>query len=466
MWRNAIRRLNMLAARQQSNKAARAALYRAWKAPFWTKRRHSDPEAIAHALALGSGDVCVTPGIARSARPVVLVVTPYLPFPLAHGGAVRMFNLMRRAAADFDQVLVSFVDEHAPVPPDLLKICAEVVTVKRVGTHLYASKDRPDVVEDFDRPAFHAAIRQTVRKWNPTIAQLEFTQMAQYAADCAPAKTILVEHDITLDLYQQLLEQGEDWEVRPQLKRWTAFETAAWKQVDLVVTMSRKDQAMVEGSVCLPNGVDLERFRPTAAQPDPLRLLFIGSFAHLPNVMAIDFFLRECWPHLCGLGGTLHVIAGSRHEYFLERYRDRVQPDLERPGIELEGFVSDVRPAYERAAVVVAPLLASAGTNIKIMEAMAMGKAIVSTPAGINGLDLNPGADVVVVNTGVEMADAIRDLLMNPEKRGAIETRARETVEQKYDWDVIAKDQKRTYDRIAGRSCGSGSVSTGRAKVL
>jgi GT2 family glycosyltransferase/glycosyltransferase involved in cell wall biosynthesis len=449
LWRDAIRRLNTLAARPQPNRAARWALYRAWKAPFWTTRRNRDPEAIAHALALCTGDVCVTPGVARSGRPVVMVVTPYLPFPLAHGGAVRMFNLMLRAAADSDQVLVSFVDEHAAVPPELLAICAEVVTVKRVGTHLYTSKDRPDVVEDFDRPAFHAAIRQTVKKWNPAIAQLEFTQMSQYAADCAPAKTILVEHDITIDLYQQLLAQGEDWEVRRQLTRWTSFERAAWKEVDRVVTMSSKDQAMVAGSVCLPNGVDLERFRPSAAQPDPLRLLFIGSFAHLPNVMAIDFFLRECWPHLRGLGSKLHVIAGSRHEYFLERYRDRVQPDLAQVGVELEGFVSDVRPAYERAAVVVAPLLASAGTNIKIMEAMAMGKAVVSTPAGINGLDLSTGRDVVVVNNGVEMADAIRDLLMNPEKRRSIETKARETVESQFDWNAIAREQKKIYEEVA-----------------
>jgi GT2 family glycosyltransferase/glycosyltransferase involved in cell wall biosynthesis len=450
LWSDAIRRLNRLAARQQSIRAARWALYRAWKAPFWTTRRYRDPDAIAQALALCTGDVCVTPGVARNGRPVIMVVTPYLPFPLAHGGAVRMFNLMRRAAADFDEVLVSFVDEHAPVPPELLTICVEVVTVKRVGTHLYSSKDRPDVVEDFDRPVFHAAIRQTVQKWSPAIVQLEFTQMAQYAADCAPAKTILVEHDITLDLYQQLLAQGEDWEVRRQLSRWTAFETAAWKQVDRVVTMSSKDQAMVPGSVCLPNGVDLERFRPSTAQPDPMRVLFIGSFAHLPNVMAIDFFLRECWPHLRDLGSTLHVIAGSRHEYFLERYRDRVQPDLAQPGVELEGFVSDVRPAYERAVVVIAPLLASAGTNIKIMEAMAMGKAIVSTPAGINGLDLNPGSDVLVANSGSEMAAAIRDLLMNPEKRRGIEAKARETVERHFDWDAIAREEAQMYETLIG----------------
>jgi glycosyltransferase involved in cell wall biosynthesis len=82
------------------------------------------------------------------------------------------------------------------------------------------------------------------------------------------------------------------------------------------------------------------------------------------------------------------------------------------------------------------------------MEAMAMGKAIVSTPAGINGLDLNPGSDVIVAETGVEMARAILDLLENPARRQAIEHAARLTVEGKFDWDVIARQQKQLYDAM------------------
>jgi GT2 family glycosyltransferase/glycosyltransferase involved in cell wall biosynthesis len=456
-WRDALGRLTLLSAAKTPAPGAAAALGQAWRAVFWLTRRPRSRFDDSHILSLGSGAVSVVPGRPRRHRKMVLVATPYLPFPLAHGGAVRMFNLMRRAAQDFDQVLVSFTGEPGEVPSELLEICCEVMLVKRLGTHLLPTTSRPEVVEEFDSPAFHAALRQTVRKWNPDIAQLEFTQMAQYAPDCSPAKTILVEHDVTLDLYRQLLAQGDDWEGRRQLARWTSFETSAWRQVDRVVTMSEKDREMIVATgssptriVCLPNGVDLERFRPTGGRAEPRRLLFIGSFAHLPNLLAVEFFLRDVWPQLRGHGATLHIIAGARAQYYVDRYRNRVRIDLAQPGVEVEDFVADVRPAYERAAVVVAPLPASAGTNIKIMEAMAMGKAIVSTPAGINGLDLYSGKEVIVASTGAAMSQAILELFEIPMRRHSLERKARRTAESRFDWDAIARQQKFLYEEVAG----------------
>ena len=385
-------------------------------------------------LPLVSGDVAVFPGKPRSGRPVVLIASPYLPFPLSHGAAVRMYNLMSRAASDFDLVLISFVEELSSAPSELTAICTEIVAVPRAGSHAIPSTPRPDTVEEFDSPAFHAALRQTAAKWRPKIVQLEFTQMAQYADDAKSAKTILVEHDITFDLYSQMLQREEDWENRRQYERWQRFETAAWRSVDRVVTMSAKDKKVVPDSWVIPNGVDLERFRPSSREPEANRLLFIGSFAHTPNVLALQFFLDRVFPHLPDV--TLHVIAGQRHERFWDLHHQRV---------EVEGFVADVRPAYERASVVIAPLVASAGTNIKILEAMAMGKAIVSTPAGINGLDLEPGADVIVVSDPEEMARVISRLLNSPDERKAIEHRARQTAEARYGWDAIAEEQKRLY---------------------
>ncbi|MCU1259253.1 MAG: glycosyl transferase, family 2, partial [Bryobacterales bacterium] len=438
LWLQAIRRLH-LAGNEQ---ALRGAALLPWK----HRRREAAVMDEEQLLALTNGDVAVFPGRARGAGATVLVATPYLPFPLSHGGAVRMFNLMRHAARERAQVLVAFCDVLAAPPEELLEICAEIVLVRRVGTHYRKTTDRPDTVEEFDSAAFHAALRQTVRKWRPAIAQLEFTQMAQYAGDCRPAKTILVEHDITFDLQEQLLRRSPgDWELERQLHRWRAFETAAWSKVDCVVTVSEKDRKAVGAkAVCIPNGVDTERFKRQATENDGLShwlaqaaendngLLFVGSFAHLPNVLAIEFFLAEIWPLLEGV--SLHIIGGIPHEKF------------EGPRIHVEGFVADVRPAYAAASVVIAPLTASAGTNIKILEAMAMGKAIVSTTAGINGLDLAHGRELLVADEPAAFAEAIRRLLRD---RAAIERAAREAA-LRFDWAAIAREQNRLYQRLTG----------------
>jgi glycosyltransferase involved in cell wall biosynthesis len=410
-----------------------------------TRTRRAMPLNVPAAAERG---VATYAGRSASQNPKVLIASPYLPFPLSHGGAVRMYNLIRRTAGSFDQVLISFTETGEPPSAELLETCVEIVMVQRSGTHSLPASRRPDMVEEFSSPDFHAALRSAVRRWKPSVAQLEFTQMAQYAVDCAPAPVILVEHDITYDLYSQLLAIEEDWDVRRQWKRWRRFETAAWKQMTRVVTMSRKDCAAVSGAraVTLPNGVDLDRFRPSARAPEARRLLFIGSFAHLPNLLAVEFFLNQVWPLLTD--ATLHIIAGARHEYFLERYRDRVTLNLDRPGVELEGFVSDVRPAYERAAVVVAPLIASAGTNIKILEAMAMGKAIVSTPAGVNGLDLVAGEDFVLTPSAAEMAQAIEKLLAEPQARERLGAAARSRVEWEFGWDEIARRQAELYREL------------------
>lgn len=408
-------------------------------------------------LALTNGAVSVFPGKQPTGKPRVLIASPYLPFPLSHGGAVRMYNLMRCAAAEFDQILVVFSETASAPAPQVLDITVETVVVQRIGSHSLPFQGRPDVVEEFASPSFRAAIEASMRKWRPGIAQLEFTQMAQYAAACAPAKTVLIEHDITFDLHEQLLAMDENWELRRQLDLWRQFETTAWRQVNTIVTMSEKDRSLIAATansgaraIALPNGVDLDRFQPSCREPDPGRLLFIGSFAHLPNLLAAEFFLNQVWPLLIDKipNSTLHVIAGHRHEYHLARFADRVKLELKQPGLELEDFVSDVRPAYHRAALVIAPLPASAGTNIKILEAMAMGKAVVSTPAGVNGLDLTPGRDFVLVKTADQMAEAICDLLRDPAARKRLETAARQRVERDYGWEQIALRQAALYREL------------------
>jgi GT2 family glycosyltransferase/glycosyltransferase involved in cell wall biosynthesis len=446
-WFEGVYRLNLFACDDKQYLPMLRALR---SAPQW--ERALPPAAFPERsiLDLTDGRVSLFPGHRRRGQPVVLVASCYLPFPLSHGGAVRMFNLMRRAADAYDQVLIAFAPRAEPVPRELLEICAEVIVIQSTGSHDRPLTARPDVVEEFDQPAFREALRMAIRKWRPEIAQLEFTQMAVYARDCAPARTILVEHDITLDLYGQLLRQGPDWELEREYRKWEAFERQAWRDVDCVITMSEKDRQLVEAARVeqVRNGVDLERFQPSPREPQPRRLLFIGSFAHLPNVLALDWFLREVWPHLADLDVTLHVIAGKNPEVFLARYRDKAQPRLDQPGIECEAFVPDVRGAYEQATLVIAPLLASAGTNIKIMEAMAMGKAIVSTPGGLNGLELRVGEDVLVASSGPGMAQQIRHVIENPDLRRRLEAAARATAERDFDWNAIARQQAEIYESL------------------
>ncbi|MCX6598994.1 MAG: glycosyltransferase, partial [Acidobacteria bacterium] len=432
LWREAIERLN----RQQNLPALRFAAT--------LQPTVGEPE-----IAAGSGDIVRFPGRGRQDGPRIRIASCYAPYPLSHGGAVRMYNLMRLAAPEFSQTLLYFADQLSPPPPELLDICAEVIVVRRHGTHVYPDLSLPDPVQEFSSPAFRAALELAAPA---AVTQLEFTQMAQYAPT---AGAILVEHDVTIDLYQQLASRasaGTRWELERQLRLWQQFETAAWQRCSRIVVMSDRDRATVSAQagagavVVLPNGVDIDRYLPPAESPQPGRLLFIGSFAHLPNLMAIQWFVEQVWTQL--EDATLHVIAGARPEYYRAFYRDRATVNLEQPGIELESFVSDVRPAYAQAQIVIAPLLASAGTNIKILEAMAMGKAIVSTPAGIHGLDLQPGHDVVVVETAAQMADAIKTLMADPQRVAELGEAARATVVERYSWDRMADEQRRMYQRL------------------
>lgn len=455
LWREAVSRLNWHAAQEPKRPWAMFALRAACRAHRYLRPLPPAKLEERWILAAGSGAIAVFPGKRRDrTKPLLFVLSAYSPWPLSHGGAVRMYNLMRRAAAGFDQVLISFSPRLAPPAREILDICTEVVLVEREGSHLRPMTDRPEVVEEHDEPAFHAALLLALERHKPDLVQMEFTQMGLYADDCRGTPTVLVEHDVTVDLYRQLLQERDAWETREQFRRWERFERALWGKVACVVAMSQRDAAMIEGArriEVLENGVDLERFSPAAEEPEPRRLLFIGSFAHLPNLLGLEAFLRLAWPRLRAAGSKLHIISGADPEHYLDLYKDRVQVSLDDSRIEWESYVADVRPAYRRAEIVVAPLLASAGTNIKILEAMAMGKAVAGTPAAFHGLEVEDGLDALIVAGVEEMADALLRLMEAPEARKAMERAARRTAEARYGWDSIARRQAELYESLIRR---------------
>lgn len=456
LWQLAIERLNLRASRQVPDlKAIDALRFAAFPPEQWQLRDVERPWRDRWILGIGDGSVFCFPGRQRRGKPLVVVVGPYVPYPLAHGGAVRMYNLMRRAARDYDQVLVTFCEEAQAPARELLDICAEVVMVKRPGSHERRESGRPDAVEEFDVDAMHGALRQTILKWSPFAVQIEFTWMAEYAQDCEDLPRILVEHDITFDLWEQQVALEASPDNQHQLELWRRYEVAAWRGVDEVVVMSERDRARAGSEArVIANGVDTARFMPDAAEPEPHRILFIGSFAHLPNLQAVDWLVNEVLPRVT-TPVTVHIIAGRGADEALGRYPGQV--DIARAGIEFSGFVADVREAYRKAALVVAPLLASAGTNIKVLEAMAMGKAVVTTPAGIHGLDAARDA-VTVASSAEDFARSIDEHLRDRPKREALERRAREVAVSDYDWDRIAESQSALYQKLLQLAADRGIV--------
>ena len=148
--------------------------------------RYTDDEHLV--FALGRRRRCRIPGRApRQPRPIA-VASCYIPFPLSHGGAVRMYNLMRRASADVTQVLLTFVDELHTPPRNCWISAPRSCRCGGSGAICSPTRGQPDAVDDFDSPAFRAALAANGSEMEAAIAQLEFTQMAQYAARCAPQR--------------------------------------------------------------------------------------------------------------------------------------------------------------------------------------------------------------------------------------------------------------------------------------
>jgi glycosyltransferase involved in cell wall biosynthesis len=274
--------------------------------------------------------------------------------------------------------------------------------------------------------------------------------------------SILVEHDLTFSLYRQLAESQATTEARREYQRWRDFEYARLREFDGVWTVSDDDRrlAMREtgrapgATFTVPNGVDAERFQPSAEPGGEPQILYVGSFRHLPNLIGFEALRREVMPRVWARnpGVRLRVVAGPKHEEHWAKFAASRSGRTLDPRMTVHGFVEDLRPLYETAWAVAVPLEVSAGTNIKVLEAMACGKAIVSTPTGCAGLGLADGNELLVRREPDAFAAALAEVLTNDELRRGLGLRARDAVEARYSWPAIAAGAWESYLRVSGRA--------------
>jgi ribosomal protein S18 acetylase RimI-like enzyme len=211
-----------------------------------------------------------------------------------------------------------------------------------------------------------------------------------------------------------------------------------------VAVMSEHDHKLLDVSqaVVVPNGVDLQRFTPEMERPGQ-RLLFVGSFRHFPNIVAYRFFMEQVWPTLRdGLPEIqLTVVAGPDPLLYWREYTG--QPSIPIDGrVELLEFVRDVRPLYIETNLAIVPTLVSAGTNLKVLEALAMQRAVVSTSSGCAGLGLEHGANLWIADTPQDFAQGIEILLADRDLRERIAARGCAHVERNFNWPAIGEKQR------------------------
>jgi len=249
----------------------------------------------------------------------------------------------------------------------------------------------------------------------------------------------------------------ESWKVRRAERR-------ACESADLVIAVSEDDLGRLRRlsprsrCVAIPTGVDTTYFQPAGSAEVPRRLVFTGSMDWFPNEDAILFFADAILPRIrAGIPDVSVSVVGRNPS-------PRLREVAGRAGITVTGTVDDVRPYIDEAALYVVPLRAGGGTRLKIFEALAMGKAVVSTSVGAEGLSLTPGRDVVIADQPEAFAATVMALLRDPARRGALGRAGRDLVQRRYSWDQVTSDFEQhcqTVTRIRRETSGTSLALAG-----
>ncbi len=235
--------------------------------------------------------------------------------------------------------------------------------------------------------------------------------------------------------------------LRNQIAKLREFERVACQRASAILACSRDDAIQLRQLApdtpvsVVPNGVDLELNRPDDSAIDPNRMVFVGQMGWFPNRDGIEWFFADIFPRILKRHPDARFTLVGKHVGL-------TVPDALREHVDLAGFVPDVRRPVLESAIYVVPLRAGSGTRLKVLEAMALGKAIVTTSIGAEGIELGPGRDALFADDAQGFADAVLRLYHEPDTAARLGAAARQVAEQRYGWDAIGHDMLPLYSRL------------------
>lgn len=412
----------------------------------------------------------------------ILVLTPQFPYPPNQGTTIRNYNLIAGLARRHEVHLLSFGDPDVCAGSPLHEQCSSIRVVptprrtmrQRLSGLLFSRL--PDMAQRLPSAEYSEAVSSALQETKPDVLEVEGIELARYLLEAAAARTgdaaqrvpllVFDDHNTEYVLQQRAFET----DLRSRNPRgWigAAYSFVQWRRLrrherhvcltaDRVVSVSDVDaQALRElvlglEPVVVPNGVDVAFYtQPTAplsavlgaAGEDLGRpgLVFTGKMDFRPNVDAVLWFVQEVLPLIrLDVPDALFWVVGK------DPHR-RLTALAGHPAVRLTGRVEDVRPYIASAAVYVVPLRIGGGTRLKVLEAMAMGKALVSTSLGCEGFDLMPGRDLLVADTPTDFAAAVVGLLGEPHRRERLGSSAFRFAAALYDWSAIVPKLEAMY---------------------
>jgi polysaccharide biosynthesis protein PslH len=386
------------------------------------------------------------------------------------GGKIRSYNILRELARQHSVTFFSFYAAHEnDLHPALKDTFDRVVSVPLnlpaaksfaelfdYGMRLFSAL--PYNVTKYCRIEVRRRLLDLLKQENYDVILCDFAIAAGVIPWDWPTPKVLFTHNVEAMIWRRHYEVATNpiWKAISwqEWKKMEAAERRYLSLADRVLTVSETDRDVFKlfvdpGKITvIPTGVDVEYFQPMPAQEIPNSLVFTGSMDWLPNEDAIFYFVAEILPLIKEQCPDVSLeVVGRNPSRKLQALADGQN------SIRLTGWVEDIRPFITRGAVCIVPLRIGGGTRLKIFEAMAMSKAIVSTSVGAEGLPVSSGENLLLADTPRDFAHSVISLLRDPDRRKQIGTAARTLVTENYSWQKVAESFARTLTDVVSRHC-------------